>query len=280
MSADILEVLTTFPGIAELGHGYVDRVDGRQLQLPLRSALPIHAQVRFVVLLEDGIPAFAGVGRVAQVSDRGAALAERYETLLDALGFDERSLPVYEYIVAVRQMVYSDPALGAGAAAPLDGEPSGVYAQDDVASEITANFSLGSLDSPPPPLDVQASLSAEAGLEDLTVFKELPQALAEDEVLARAAAASQSSQPVPVQTAQQAAAVPSVPSVPLPTGILTRPAAATQWLPSAVPPQPQAKRSSLFQTQPGRLQTPAAPPRPALDRSRWVERALSPDTGV
>jgi len=283
MNADIVEVQTNFPGIAELGQGYVDRVDGRQLLLPLRSVLPVHAQVRFVVLLVDGTPAFAGIGRIVQVNDRGAAVSEHYETLLDALNFDERSLPVYEYIVAVRQMVYSDPVLG-GLGSVLDGDASGVYAQDDVASEITANFSLGSSDSPPPPLDVQASLGPVAGFEDLTVFKELPQALAEDESLVQAAASSVSGSSEVLLHAQAAVpaapAFPNVPTVPLSTSILTRPAAAAHWLPNGVPPHPQGKRSSLFQTQPGPLQIPAAPPRPELDRSRWVERALSPETAV
>jgi len=117
MSDDVFAVRTTFSDVAELGQGYLERADGERLLLPLPMELSMGEGVRFIVYLADGTPAFAGAGRSVQVSDQGGDVAadERYETLIDGLVFDERSRPVYDYIVAVRQMAYAD--LGAAAEA-------------------------------------------------------------------------------------------------------------------------------------------------------------------
>jgi hypothetical protein len=107
MSDEIFEVATHSVDVAALGQDYSDRVDGERILLALPSEIAVADEVRFVVLLLDGTPAFAGAGRCVQVSDQGpeAGMA-RFETLLDSLAFDERSAPVYEYIVAVRQLAY------------------------------------------------------------------------------------------------------------------------------------------------------------------------------
>lgn len=117
MSDDVFAVRTTFQDVAELGQGYLERADGERMLLPLPLEVSAGEGVRFIVYLADGTPAFAGAGRAVQVSDQGgdAAAEERYETLIDGLVFDERSRPVYDYIVAVRQMAYAD--LGAAAEA-------------------------------------------------------------------------------------------------------------------------------------------------------------------
>jgi hypothetical protein len=117
MSDDVFAVRTTFQDVAELGQGYLERADGERMLLPLPTEVSAGEGVRFIVYLADGTPAFAGAGRAVQVSDQGveAAPEERYETLVDGLVFDERSRPVYDYIVAVRQMAYAD--LGAAAEA-------------------------------------------------------------------------------------------------------------------------------------------------------------------
>ena len=130
MSDEIFEISTAFADVAELGQGYVDRVDGERILLSLPAAIAEGDGVRFIVHLVDGTPAFAGAGRCIQVSDQGdqVGAAERYETLLDSLAFDERSAPVYEYIVAVRQMTYSD---AAAAAAPAE---EAVYESEEATS--------------------------------------------------------------------------------------------------------------------------------------------------
>lgn len=109
MSEEIFSIATPFPDVASLAQGYLNRADGERLLLPLSGACPQGSGLRFVVYLADGTPAFAGAGLCSQVSDQGETvpLEQRYETLLEALQFDERSRPVYEYIVAVRNAAYA-----------------------------------------------------------------------------------------------------------------------------------------------------------------------------
>ena len=107
MSDEIFEVATHSVDVAALGQDYSDRVDGERILLGLPRGLEVGEEVRFVVLLLDGTPAFAGAGRCIQVSDQGHEAGQsRFETLIDSLAFDERSQPVYEYVVAVRQLAY------------------------------------------------------------------------------------------------------------------------------------------------------------------------------
>jgi hypothetical protein len=108
MSDDILSVATPFPDVATLAQGYINRVDGERLLLPLEAACDEGAGVRFVIYLGDGTAAFAGAGRCVQVSDQGTNVppSARFETLVDSLELDDRSRPVYDYIVAVRAAAY------------------------------------------------------------------------------------------------------------------------------------------------------------------------------
>ena len=96
MSDDILEVQTSYGDVAELGAGWVDRVDGERIVLAFERSTEPGAGVRYVVHLADGTPAFAGAGRCLEVVDRGddAPAGVRYVTQLDALQFDELSQPV------------------------------------------------------------------------------------------------------------------------------------------------------------------------------------------
>ncbi|HEY2733848.1 MAG TPA: hypothetical protein VGI70_07680, partial [Polyangiales bacterium] len=67
----------------------------------------------------------------------------------------------------------------------------------------------------------------------------------------------------------------SVRPEPLPTGILTRPAIAAHWQPVAPRPPRPSSRPSRFRYPTGSLPMPGSPPRPELDRSRWVDSAPS-----
>jgi hypothetical protein len=119
MSEEIFTVQTPFPDVVALAQGYMNRADGERLLLPLPVAFSQGAGIRFVVYLADGTPAFAGAGLCVQASDQGTAVpsAQRYESLLDTLQFDERSRPVYDYIVAVRNAAYAQQGQAAGAEA-------------------------------------------------------------------------------------------------------------------------------------------------------------------
>jgi hypothetical protein len=141
MSDDVFTIATLFGDVAELGQGYVNRADGERILLPLPSEAAPGEGVRFIVQLADGTPAFAGAGRCVQASDQGGTVepAERFETLLDNLAFDDRSRPVYDYIVAVRQAVYA--AGGPEAQAEADAvaeveEASAAEPGDDEATEF------------------------------------------------------------------------------------------------------------------------------------------------
>jgi hypothetical protein len=308
MSDDIFEIATAHPDVAELGQGYLDRVDGERILLPLPNQVSTGAAVRFIVHLVDGTPAFAGAGRCVQVSDQGpdVNIAERYETLIDSLTFDERSAPVYEYIVAVRQMAYSG--------AQHTGEPvqesvtakTPLYVSEDTArysEAVTVMSDDGSIDDmrdseellapvaavealpaslppqarvqsePPPPDDDDEELPASLGGVVPSMPTPLPAALL-----------SPSSMPAPgpmfsadKRPSSVPPPLPSVAPLPLSKGMLTRPALTAHWVPTAVRPARRGANTSPFQSQPGPLQIPGAPPRPELDRGRWVERAPSPD---
>lgn len=110
MSDELFNVMTPFADVAELGQGYMTRADGERLWVPLPIQAIEGEQVQFVIHLLDGVPAFAGAGRCIQVADQGPGVdpSVRFEALLDSLVFDERSQPVYDYIVAVRTAALSE----------------------------------------------------------------------------------------------------------------------------------------------------------------------------
>ncbi len=258
MSDDIVSVMTPYPDVASLAQGYMNRADGERLLLPLPLANPQGAGVRFVVYLADGTPAFAGAGLCAQVSDQGGTVPaeQRFETLLDTLQFDERSRPVYDYIVAVRAAAYAQQpqpaAEGEGEGAPPEAEAG--EAGGEAYEEATSLLVSGTSDAP-------ASLRPESwapaeGLEP---------------VIEQSQPASEPS-PEPELLQREPSFVPP----PIPTGLLTRPARATHWQP-APPRRPTPRPSSgLFRYRTGGLPRPEHPPQPELDPAHWVRPAPRP----
>jgi hypothetical protein len=258
MSDEIFEILTPYGEVAELGQGYVDRADGERILLTLPRAVGEGEAVRFIVHLADGTPAFAGAGRCVQVSDQGAAAppADRYETLLDALAFDERSRPVYDYIVAVRQMAYAAEAEAGGAAGQVE------EAMYETAGSISAWPEASATDQMrQPPEGLPPAPEAEASFPTLDERNATPT----------------DPSPGPDATVSFAPdALASVMPLPLPTGILTRPAIAAHWQPMAPRPPRPSSRPSRFKYPAGSLPAPAVPPRPELDQSQWVQPAPRP----
>ena len=260
MSDDILTIQTPFADVVSLAQGYVNRADGERLLLPLPQAFPDGTGVRFVVLLADGTPAFAGAGLCSQVSDQGKAVPadQRFETLLDTLQFDERSRPVYDYIVAVRNASYAQPAEGEEAHAEHAeveaGEVDTYEAVDDQAGVISS-------DSP----QSYAEPSAQ-----VLWSPDQPNAYEPDSQSSWAP----SGPPPPEMDAQRAA--PSFIPPPVPTGLLTRPARVAHWQPA--PPRRPTPRpvTGMFRYQAGPLPRPARPPRPQLDPSLRVRPAPKP----
>src|SRR5262245_24485425 len=143
MSDDILSVATPFPDVASLAQGYINRVDGERLLIPLEEACDEGSGVRFVIYLGDGTAAFAGAGRCVQVSDQGTNVPPnaRYETLVDSLELDERSRPVYDYIVAVRAAAYGQGEEYADAAAEAheDVADAGIEVHADADADADAS---------------------------------------------------------------------------------------------------------------------------------------------
>jgi hypothetical protein len=266
MSDEIFEVATNFTDVAELGQGYVDRADGERILLALPRAAHEGEGVRFIVHLADGTPAFAGAGRCVQVSDQGtqAPASARYETLLDSLAFDERSRPVYEYIVAVRQMAYAQPEEGA---AEVD---EAVYDSEDTASASWATVSRPEVHAPPPD---SVSPTSELEVIGRTPAAELGEGrLSDPGFHADPIATPRPEAPVELAPAILASVLPE----PLPTGILTRPAIAAHWQPAAPRPARPSQRPHRFRYPGDTLPVPASPPRPDLDPSQWVRPAPSP----
>ena len=271
MSDDILSVVTAFSDVAALAQGFMNRADGERLLLPLADGCSAGSGVRFVVYLADGTPAFAGAGLCAQVSDQGPTVppAQRYETLLDTLQFDERSRPVYDYIVAVRSAAYAQPS--------SSGE------------EISVDEIVRSM--PPPDYDEDATMMVAPPQRDV-VFAE--ESSSDEPVFEESGAGEAELDGAPVANDEPAAGslmisgrpsspaealpagVPSFVPPPIPTGLLSRPARASQWQP-APPRRPTPRISTgLFRYGASGLPRPARPPRPDLDPSQQVQPAARP----
>jgi hypothetical protein len=269
MSEEIFSVTTPFPDVASLAQGYMNRADGERLLLPLPMGLPSGAGVRFVVYLADGTPAFAGAGLCSQASDQGDTVPpeQRYETLLDTLNFDERSRPVYEYIVAVRNAAYAQQE----------------YSEEAAPAEIAVEDVSLATSEPAP--DVQAHAADD---DEPTVFQRVAH-------VAPTAQASMPASPadyVDVSVSSDAISIESIPSgpgsmpvmerqpsfvpPPIPTGLLTRPARAMHWQP-APPRRPTPRPSTgLFRYGASGLPRPAKPPHPELDPALKVTPAPKP----
>ena len=296
MSDEIFEVATHSVDVAALGQDYSDRVDGERILLALPRALEVSDEVRFVVLLLDGTPAFAGAGRCVQVSDQGEdAGASRFETLIDSLAFDERSAPVYEYVVAVRQAAYQQAEAAADEqSVEVDASATESASEVDVAlpqdaapwddAEAT-RIDRGSI----PPMEQEAPF-ARAGAADahseltakhVVTPSSLPTPLPSAPPEAPPADLAEPAEPAALSVPAHSQGVTppafaTIPPEPLDTGILTRPALAAHWAPAAPRPPQRSLRPTGFQAHPGPLAVPEVPPRPELDRSQWIERAPAP----
>jgi hypothetical protein len=284
MSDDILTVSTPFADVVALAQGYLNRADGERLLLPLESAQPEGTGVRFVVLLGDGTPAFAGAGLCSQVSDQGTTVPsdQRFETLLDSLQFDDRSRPVYEYIVAVRNAAYSqqsssdetEVAQPEAMDADLEALDAGATVEHE-EEEATAIVSPGAMAA------ARAAMPSSTPEDGEQVLWSPGTA---DAAEAEPASSWAPSGPPPSAPSYQAPSMPSyspasdppTPSFvppPIPMGILTRPARAAHWQPRP-PRRPSARPSTgRFHYPAGALPRPARPPRPDLDPSQRITPA-------
>jgi len=309
MSDDILSVATPFPDVATLAQGYINRVDGERLLVPLEVAVDEGAGVRFVIYLGDGTAAFAGAGRCVQVSDQGTNVppSARYETLVDSLELDDRSRPVYDYIVAVRAAAYgqTDEAQDADAhveevpGAELEAAPIEVDAGMDVELASLHPVAAAPLSEPAAAVDdadfgYDAEPAAEAELAvEADALEALPESLSEEDAEAAHAYASlhpaapepeslhvPSVRPASIPTSaipesfrpEMASFIPP----PLPTGILQRPARALHWQPAPPRRPTPLPQTGLFRYSGPGLPKPAAAPRPDLDPAQLVQRAPRP----
>lgn len=303
MSDDILSVATPFPDVATLAQGYINRVDGERLLLPLEVAIDEGAGVRFVIYLGDGTAAFAGAGRCVQVSDQGTNVPPnaRYETLVDSLELDDRSRPVYDYIVAVRAAAYgqteeaqdADEHVEDVAPAELEAAPVDLDAAMDVDIASLPPAQAAPLSEPAAAVDdADFGFDAEPAAET-DALEALPEQLSEEDAEAAHAYASlhpaapepqdllvPSVRPASIPTSaipesfrpEQASFIPP----PLPTGILQRPARALHWQPAPPRRPTPLPQTGLFRYSGPGLPKPAAAPRPDLDPSQLVQRAPRP----
>ena len=292
MSDDILTVPTPYPDVVALAQGYLNRADGERLLLPLAAPRQDGVGVRFVVLLADGTPAFAGAGLCTQVSDQGGTVPseQRFETLLYSLQFDDRSRPVYDYIVAVRNAAYAqqtdavetEAAPGDVMDADLQALSGGADAHDEDATAIVSPGAMAAARARPASEPSEAQVLWAPGKSDPAVAAELMTSWAPSQPPAAApsyrAPARPSYAPVaaPSYPAPTEPEMPSFAPPPIPTGILTRPARAAHWQPTP-PRRPSARPSSgLFRHAAGALPRPAHPPHPDIDPSQRVAPAARP----
>lgn len=282
MSDEILTVQTPFSDVVSLAQGYVNRADGERLLLPLGQSFAEGTGLRFVVLLVDGTPAFAGAGLCSQVSDQGSAAAdeERFETLLDTLQFDERSRPVYEYIVAVRNAAYAQGEDGGEALdASAEVEP---YADADEYATVDESHAVITSGSSAPPLRGDASFTKpqEPAYEEPSeqVLWSARQPGESDPAAGPSwvPSAPPPPEPVPFEYNDDPRNQPSFIPPAVPTGLLHRPARVAHWQPA--PPHRPTPRpvTGMFRYAAGPLPKPARPPRPQLEPSQRVRPAAKP----
>ncbi|HMI92917.1 MAG TPA: hypothetical protein VK509_16190, partial [Polyangiales bacterium] len=252
------------------------RADGERLLLPLPVSYPEGAGLRFVVLLADGTPAFAGAGLCSQVSDQGSAVAaaERFETLLDTLQFDERSRPVYEYIVAVRNASYVQ-GEEAGDAQSVD--VSEADAEGESAAEVEPYAEpdeYATVDETHAVITSHAPVASAYDEPSEQVLWSANQAGAFDSDRAAAGPSWTPSAPPPPH--DDVRSQPSFIPPAVPTGLLIRPARVAHWQP-APPSRPTPRPvTGMFRYQAGPLPKPARPPRPELDPALRVRPAPRP----
>ena len=279
MADDVYTIQTNYGDVSELGKGYVDRVDGQRILLPFGKKLKVGDGVRYVVHLKDGTPAFAGAGRCAEISDQGRSSkkGQRYETMIEALQFDDRSRPVYEYIVAVRTATYGSG--GAGAKQPAASSQASTSQPPPAEAEAEAEAEL---------LDADESVaSTNDDEEEATAFlgrpgagrSSAPPASDPGGSFAGALERQDSAPPRSVAPAASEPVAEAIPSV-MPSGMLRRAVLGVQWQPApARRPTPRAA-SGLFRYPEGSLPRPARAPGPDLDPSQWVRAAPKPGSAA
>jgi len=263
-----LIVKTLFTDISDLARGFIERVAEDQLILAAASTVVVGEWTQFIVLLGDGTPAFAGVGRCVEVADRGEdALPEsRYDLLLDSLRFEEDSQAVFNHLLLVRTDLLGsqEPQEEADESNDLGAFPIDLN---------TAELKDVDFEEPPaggPPAPPQATP---------------PEFVPDDETSAAPAGEEEQRVEVDESEPQPEVAEPEQPETtdapvqqePIPGSILTRPVVARAWQPQ-VDSRPEPRPSSdLFQYNGGGLPYPKNPPRPDLDPSLWVAKAVHPN---
>jgi len=252
--SDALNIMTPFGDVAALGQGYAQRADGEHLWLPMPQPLEPGTAIEFVILLADGTPAFAGAGQCLQVSDLGEAADPqvRFETAVGALQFDERSKPVYDYLVAMHT-------------AAAEAQPEGEVAQDAAADVGEAG---------------EAGEPGEAGGEedyaDADFDGEVAQEGSEGFEGEVAGLDDEGADEMYIEGGDAGDEPPAPKVSMIPKGMLQRAAIAMHWKPAPAE-SPQASSSSgLFQYNGAGLPVPEQPPRPDLDPSQWVQPAVRP----
>lgn len=254
--SDVLTVQTPFGDIADLAQGYIGRVNARQIVVAVAEAVEPGQVVRFQVLLADGTLAFWGDGHCAQCNDLGddEDPSVRFELLLHSLDFpDERSMPVFEYMVSLSDSATPNEELTAN-------EDSGFSSIEPGTNEVGTG-ELEALDAASiPPVSVPP-LSGTAETEE--------------EELAAASVPPAEPEFAPAYESEIPRALSDRPGPP-PGGVLTRMTTGNAWRPVRPEKQPPAPRSGLFKYAFGELPTPSGPPRPEIDPAFRVTPAPRP----
>jgi hypothetical protein len=105
-----LTIKTQYEDISDLANGFVERVSEGQLVLSAATQVAEGEWTQFIVLLREGTPAFAGVGRCTGLTDNGTRVSgdERYDIVLDSLRFEEDSQAVFDHLVLVKNDLLND----------------------------------------------------------------------------------------------------------------------------------------------------------------------------
>jgi hypothetical protein len=259
-----LTIHSPFNDLSELVEGLSPFYTGEHLVVRAPNDVPQGEWIRFEIMLTDGTPGLAGVGRHAGTNDNGEDFgAERFDVYLGELQIEDgRSEVIWERIVlAFQQTQGGDQPTGEIDISQLEAAQASRSAVEPV-SDDTAAEDAGFADLEAEPVSSQASQEF-AAEEDLTEALEEPPA----PVAARAA-------PVPVapRAAARAAAPPAAPA--RPRGVLARPSLPASWAPTAEAPEPGPSNGYFAYGDRG-LPVPAKPPRPEGDVRR-IEPAPRP----
>ena len=262
--SDVLTVHTSYRDVSEMAEGLISRVDEEKLMLPSAEPIAEGVMVQFVVLLEDGLAGFEGIGRCIASYDNGEELRpeDRYDVVLDALQLDGRSQVVHERILLARET--------AARGEPVTGEVSldevENIEQDSASAAIAAEHEPAAWGSPEAAVeddDVGFAQSSEMSLEE-----DVSQDVVADEHLS-----------IPVGSARPEA-LSSPPAFTNADGWrLERPSHPASWAPHADPRPPTTQPPSGMFDHGGGLPRPPGPPRPEGSVAR-VSRAPRPAEGT